>query len=113
MLSSLFRPRKSRQRVEDHSPFSSPFVDRSSPAEARQERRTARYASADFTATEEEDEVTGDDDVEEDGEDGEGEEEERLEEEEEEDHEDGEDGEDSPLLPIFSAIHLGLFLRAL
>jgi hypothetical protein len=99
MLSSLLRPAKNRRRVPEHSPFSSPYVDQSSPAVARLERRDARHASADFTATEEEDEVTEDEDIEEDGEDDE----EIV---EEDDNEDGD--EDSPLLPIFSAAHLGL-----
>jgi hypothetical protein len=98
MLSSLLRPKRNRQRVQEHSPFSSPYVDQSSPIVARRERIAARHASADFTATEgEEDEITEDEDIEEGGED---------EEAVEDDNEDGE--EDTPLLPIFSAAHLGL-----
>src|SRR5579859_5093029 len=96
MLASLLRPRKTRPRVEEHSPFSSPYVDQSSPVVARRERLAAKHASADFTATDDEDEITED--------------EEDLEDEEEgvagEENEDGE--EDMPLLPIFSAAHLGL-----
>jgi hypothetical protein len=106
MLSSLLRPKKA-QRVQ-HSPFSSPYVDQSSPAVVRRQRM-ARHASADFTETEQGDEDTEDDQEEE--------EEEQEEEEEDGEHsegelegEDNEDGEaDTPLLPIFSAAHLGRF----
>lgn len=65
----------------------------------------ARHASADFTDEEREEEVTGDEGFEEDIE-----EEEEGENEEGEIEEEDEDGpEDSPLLPIFSAAHLGMF----
>ena len=108
MLSSLLRPKKPRQRVEQHSPFSSPYPepDRSSPSVARRERQI-RHATADWTETEAEDEVTEDegggnaDHVEDEvnGEDGD---------EEDGEEDEGEDGgEDTPLLPIFSAAHLG------
>ena len=101
MLSSLLRPRKNRPRIEEHSPFSSPYADQSSPVVARRERLAALHASADFTTTEgeDEDENTEEDDL------GEG-----IRDEEDdvaaEENEDGE--EDTPLLPIFSAAHLGL-----
>jgi len=85
MLSSLLRPKKARRRVVEHSPFSSPYVER-------------RHATADFTEDDGEDEITED---EEDQDEGEGDDEEAIEEE----NEDG--NEDTPLLPIFSAAHLG------
>jgi len=98
MLSSLFRPKKNRPRVEEHWPFSSPYADQSSPIVAHRERLAARHASADFTTTEGEDENTEDEELEEDA----GDEEEDV---AGDDNEDGE--EDTPLLPIFSAAHLG------
>jgi hypothetical protein len=86
MLSSLLRPKRARPRVEEHSPYSSPYAGR-------------RHATADFTEDDGEDEITEDEDDEEEaggenGDDG-----------EDIDEEDGE--EDTPLLPIFSAAHLG------
>jgi len=65
----------------------------------------ARHASADFT-DDGDDDVTEDERGEIDMDNDEDDEEEELEEEEDED-EDGQ--EDSPLLPIFSAAHLGAF----
>jgi hypothetical protein len=109
MLSSLLRPRKPRQRVEQHSPFSSPYPepDRSSPIVARRERQI-RHATADWTETEaDDDDVTEDED---DGDHGDEELEDEDEEAQEDDAEDGgEDGEEPPLLPIFSAAHLGQY----
>jgi hypothetical protein len=84
MLSSLLRPKKARRRVVEHSPFSSPYAER-------------RHATADFTEDDGEDENTEDEEDEQDEE--EGDDEDVIEE------EDGE--EDTPLLPIFSAAHLG------
>lgn len=101
MLSSLLRPKERRLVQEIHSPFSSQqFVDRPSPATVRRERQP-RHASADFTETEiEEDSEEEGNAVGDAGEDDdEGGDEEELEE------EDGDD--DQPLLPIFSAAHLG------
>lgn len=100
MLSSLLRPRKARQRVQEHSPFSSPYPgpDTESPSYARQERQV-RHATADWTETEAEDDITED-------EEGDVGQEEDIEGEEESD-EDGD--EDTPLLPIFSAAHLGKY----
>jgi hypothetical protein len=102
MLSSLLRPKKPRQRVEEPSPFSSPYPepDRSSPTVARRERQI-RHATADWTETEAEDENTEDDQDEEEvigDEDAHG-----------NGAEDGDEdgGDDTPLLPIFSAAHLG------
>ncbi|TVY27282.1 Calcium channel, partial [Lachnellula hyalina] len=108
MLSSLLRPKKHRQHVEEHSPFSSIYPVDSSPIVARQERQV-RHATADWTETEAEDDNSeGDDDgedIDEDGVDREaGDEEEGEEEEDQDEDEDGE--EDTPLLPIFSAAHL-------
>lgn len=85
MLSSLLRPKKARRRVEESPLFSSPY---------------AGHAAADFTEDDEEDEHTEEEDNDEgDEEEGEG------------DMSEGEEGEDgdshSPLLPIFSAAHLG------
>src|SRR4051812_11236698 len=105
MLSSLLRPKKARRRVE-HSPLSSLYADQSSPLLARQQRLQPRHATADFTETEAEDSVTEDGDEGEnrpgaDDEDPEGEGEEGM------GDRGDEDGEDSPLLPIFSAAHLG------
>jgi len=100
MLSSLLRPRRARPRVEEHSPFSSVYPDQdSSPIIARQERQI-RHATADWTETEEGDDNTEDDeDGQDDGEDEAG---------DPEDADEDEDGdEDTPLLPIFSAAHLG------
>lgn len=82
MLSSLLRPKKNRQHVEEASVFSTPYEQR-------------RHATADFT--------------EDDGEDEEFEEDDEEEGEEDVDEEDGE--EDTPLLPIFSAAHLGTLRR--
>ncbi|KAH8651640.1 hypothetical protein BGZ60DRAFT_189390 [Tricladium varicosporioides] len=96
MLSSLLRPKKARQHLQEHSPFSSPYPgpDTESPSYARQERQV-RHATADWTETEAEDEITED--------------EEDVGEEEDiegagESDEDGD--EETPLLPIFSAAHL-------
>jgi hypothetical protein len=103
MLSSLLRPKKGRRRVEQHSPFSSRYDDQSSPIAERRKRLDARHATADFTETELDDENTEEEDEEEDGEqEGLG---------EDEGDEDDEDGHaDSPLLPIFSAAHLGTYV---
>lgn len=95
MLSSLLRPKKGRQRVQEHSPFSSFAVDQSSPLAAR---HVARHATADFTTDNDDEDTEEDEDVEE-------EDENAVEEMDGEDDEDGE--EDTPLLPIFSAAHLG------
>ncbi|CAG8974895.1 hypothetical protein HYALB_00006678 [Hymenoscyphus albidus] len=103
MLSSLLRPKKSRQRVTEHAPFSSSYPEPSlsSPTVARRDRQV-RHATADWTETEpEDDELTGDDGHDHDGED------EDQDEDDDEDDDDDEDGEeDTPLLPIFSAAHL-------
>lgn len=101
MFSSLLRPKKGRRRVEQHSPFSSRYDERSSPIVERIQRRNVRHATADFTETEVDDENTEhglDDEDEAQPEDDE----------HEDDAEDDEDGQDdTPLLPIFSAAHLG------
>jgi len=81
MLSSLLRPKRNRRRVEEHSPYSSPYAER-------------RHATADFTEDDGEDELT-EEEEQSGGDDGEAVEE-----------EDGEES-DTPLLPIFSAAHLG------
>jgi len=103
MLSSLLRPKQGRRRVE-HSPFSSQYNDRSSPIVARNQRLGARHNSADFTETDVDDDITESED---DG-DPEAEGEEDEEDEEDGNGEEDEDGEgETPLLPIFSAAHLG------
>lgn len=102
MLSSLLRPKKGRKRVEQHSPFSSQYADQSSPILARNQRRETRHATADFTETELDDENTEDEDEEEEEDMELGQDEEDI---EGDDDEDGD--EDIPLLPIFSAAHLG------
>jgi hypothetical protein len=88
MLSSLLRPKKARRRVEEQSPFAAQYSER-------------RHATADFTEDDGEDENTEDDDDQ--GEE-EGGDEEAIEE------EDGD--EDTPLLPIFSAAHLGMLIQS-
>ena len=107
MLSSLLRPKRGRRRVE-HSPFSSQINNQSSPIAARNQRLEVRHATADFTETDVDDEIT---ETEDDGHDEEDEDEEDEDGDvgdaqgDEDDDEDGE--EDSPLLPLFSAAHLG------
>lgn len=106
MLSSLLRPRKGRRRVEQHSPFSSRYGDQSSPIAERGKRFDGRHATADFTETELDDEDTEDEDGDEEMEEQEGE--------EEDGGDEDEDGhEDMPLLPIFSAAHLGRCMATL
>ena len=110
MLSSFLRPKRGRRHA-NHSPFSSPYDDRrDSPASARTPSRNARRRPArDYDGSEHshEDEREHDDNEEavEDGDDHD---------EEDEDDEDDEDGlgESTPLLPIFSAEHLGKLLSA-
>lgn len=93
MLSSLLRPKKNRRQSEEDTLFSPPYAER-------------RHATADFTETDGEDEMTDEEDGDH-GEEGDDEEEE----EEEIDEEDGE--EDTPLLPIFSSAHLGIFFPSI
>lgn len=114
MLSSLLRPKKGRRREEQHSPFSSQF-DQSSPVTERS-RLFPRHATADFTETENEDENSDEDEDphhRHDDDDGDDDEEQREdgdgEPDEDDDEDENEDGdEDTPLLPIFSAAHLGM-----
>lgn len=86
MISSILRPKKARRTLEEEAFFTS-FSQH-------------RHATADWTETE------GDEDVTEEEDNGE----EHNEEHEEGDNEltEEEDGEYTPLLPIFSAAHLGL-----
>ena len=108
MLSSLLRPKKSRRRVE-HSPFSSHYADQTNPSADGYHRPKARHATADFTETELDDEDTEEAEQEDDDDDND--------EDEDQDQEEGdgdEDGDiDTPLLPIFSAAHLGEAYSAL
>jgi hypothetical protein len=117
MLSSLLRPKKGRSRVEEHSPFSS-RGDRFTPVAERRKRLDAQHASADFTETElDDDENTEEEEDEEGGDGGEqdgngaGDEDGNADHSDDEGEGEGdedEDGqEDTPLLPIFSAAHLG------
>lgn len=105
MFSSLLRPKKGRRRVEQHSPFSSRYDERSSPIIERIHRRNVRHATADFTETELDDDDENTEHGLDEDEDGQQEEDEQEHEEDTEDDEDGND--DAPLLPIFSAAHLG------
>jgi hypothetical protein len=91
MLSSLLRPKTNRQRIEEGSLFSVPYAERV-------------HATADFTSHDGEDENTEEDELD-DGDDYE-------EDQQEEAYIEEEDGEpDSPLLPIFSAVHLGVSIQ--
>lgn len=100
MLASLFGTGSQRKRHHgDRSPFSSPYTaHQTSPVATRHERRfQRRRIAADYDETD----ITEEED------------DEPEEEEENNDNEDGEDDEDglgetTPLLPIFSAAHLGL-----
>lgn len=98
MLSSILRPKRNRKRVQEDLP-STPYTSQYPPAFARRQQ-LVRHASADFTATEDDDETEDEqvaDHIEEEAE--------VLDDEANED-EDG--AADTPLLPIFSAAHLGL-----
>jgi hypothetical protein len=94
MLSTLLRPKRSRRRVEGDSIFSTP-----------QGKRV--HAKADWTEDDSADEASEDDENEnnEEGDAGE-------DDEEQDEDADEEDGETSPLLPIFSAAHLGKCLSS-
>lgn len=110
MLSSLLHSRSFRRdRQRDHSPFSSPFTRTSSPLATRrgeisERRRPAARYNDDLSGGEEyeeEEEEVSDANI--------------LQENLEEDLEDLEDvdsdglGDATPLLPIFSAAHLGTY----
>ena len=99
MLSSLSRLAQGRHRHRgDRSPFSSPFSGLlSSPLAARRSsREERRRPAADFDQdASPAQHMKIDEEPEEDGE-------------EEVEEELGEDDEESPLLPIFSAAHLGI-----
>jgi hypothetical protein len=95
MLSSLLRSKKGHRHVE-HSPFSSRYGEQCSPTAARKKRLHVQHATADFSETELDDESTEEEEDEADREGG------------DRDSDNDEDGqEDAPLLPIFSAAHLG------
>jgi hypothetical protein len=104
MLSSLLRPRKTRRALQQLS--SSPNPDEATPM-LRRDDQHIQHASADWTETEDNEEYTmeerDDDDEHSDnrgqGHDG------AL------DDEDEDGGEEAPLLPIFSAVHLGIYSR--
>lgn len=107
MLSSMLQSRPSWNRNKDHSPYSSFHGNPSSPDEPRRHRPEIRHAAAAYTETEDDEQETERNGEHEVGGD---------EEEEDMDHEDGHlehDDEDedpragTPLLPIFSAAHLG------
>ena len=121
MLSYLFgssRPRRKSNR-ENWSPFASPFNTIRSPVGARRAQTNARRriaADYDESDGEEEDRASGErerllhhdaDDYDED------EDEEEYDEQVEGEDEDDEDGhgDTTPLLPIFSAAHLGMRIR--
>ena len=104
MLSSLLRPKKKVRRVQEQFTSPAPPGEQSAPAKHGRERAEARYAAADWTETDDNDEETEEEDS-----NGGGLEEEQAELDhlggEDDDHED--DNEGTPLLPIFSAPHLG------
>lgn len=103
MLSSLLRIKKGRKRVAEHSPFSSPYTPLVTPTDRRRRRGGTRQTAADSTQSEDDaEESEEDDEGGEHGGDG-------PEEEEREGEDEGEDGhgQGTPLLPIFSAAHLG------
>ena len=106
MLSSFLGPSKgtpTRPRG-DRSPFSSPFT--SSPEAIRRSQANERRRPAADYDTSDNENASGSEDEEEQDEEDEDEDDEDEEEEEEEEDEDGA-GEITPLLPIFSAAHLG------
>jgi hypothetical protein len=108
MLSSLLRPKKKVRRVPEQFTSPAPYGEQSTHAKHGRERAEARYAAADWTETDDNDEET----EEEDHNEGRPEEEQaghdRLTPQDDE-HEDGDEA--TPLLPIFSAAHLGRILR--
>lgn len=110
MLSSLLRPKKKVRRVPELFTSHAPYGQQSAPAKHGRERAEARYAAADWTETDD-----NDDETEEEDSNGSGLEEEQAGHDhlggEDDDHEDGDEG--TPLLPIFSATHLGTTLPAL
>lgn len=91
MLSSLLRSKKGRRRTDENPIFSTP-----------QNKRA--HARADWTEDESGDDMTEDEDA---GHNGNGRADDDEEDENEEDNED--DEEETPLLPIFSAAHLGMY----
>lgn len=91
MLSTLLRPKRSRQRIQETSIFSTPPSKRV-------------HAKADWTEDDSGDEMT--EDEEEGGEDAGEEDAGEDDDNEDDDENDEDDGETSPLLPIFSAAHL-------
>lgn len=111
MLSLLRRPRKGFRRVDRHDSASP------SPGPASQGYASRRHATADFTEADDDgddsnDEVERFDNEEVEEVDGGEEEEEEQDEHEEADEDQGEDGRRTalPVLPLFSASHLGTLL---
>ena len=105
MISSLLRPKRGRTAREgDRSPFSSPYSGlRSSPvATRRPPAEERRRAGADF---DNDDATNRQDDIDEEDED-------HVDQEDEADEDEDGHGETTPLLPIFSAVHLGVLLGA-
>ncbi len=99
MLSSLFRPSKgSRRQANERSPFSSPSPEVIRQGPANERTRLLRSNQNPATRNAETSEIAGDDAVRAD-----------LTSDEEEAESDNEDGlrDETPLLPIFSAAHLG------
>lgn len=107
MLSSLLRPKKSARRVPQTFTSHAPYAEQSTPAKYGRERAETRHAAADWTETDDVDEET-----EEEGPNRIIGEEEQVGHDHQEDVDgDNEDGpEGVPLLPIFSAVHLGTIL---
>lgn len=111
MLSSLLRPRKPR-RAQDIFPQSSPHGEPSEQANhrqgnVRQDDADVRHAAADWTETENDNDDSEDDQSQghghgyHDGDRDEGDHDQH------EEHDDEDGDEATPLLPIFSAAHLG------
>jgi hypothetical protein len=98
MLSSLLRPKKKVRRVSEQFTSPAPYGEQSTHAKHGRERAEARYAAADWTETDDNDEET--EEEEQAGHD-------RL---TRQDNEHEDDDEATPLLPIFSAAHLGTIL---
>ena len=95
MLSSLLRPKKKRraQAFNSSSPYSHRSRDR--------DQQPVRHAAADWTETE-----NDDDDTEEEDDHGEHE----ADDDNEQESADEDAADATPLLPIFSAAHLGMFI---
>jgi hypothetical protein len=108
MLSSLLQQKKKVRRAPEQFTAPATQAEQSTPTKQGRERTGARYATADWTETDDNDEETEEEDDNEgrlDG--GQG----RHEFLSGEDYAREDGDEETPLLPIFSAAHLGTFLH--